>query len=65
MFEIFGTFGTLNWVLWRQESFKEEVKRLFEFDNMPLNITTVQLPSGELFTEKHLLNYDEMKEGEK
>ena len=25
----------------------------------------IKLPNGELFTEKHLLNYDEMKEGEK
>ena len=65
MMEIFGKFGTLNSVLWRQKCFKEEVIRLFEFDNMPSNVTNVQLPNGEMFTEKHLLNYDEIKEGEK
>ena len=32
---------------------------------MPSNVTNVQLPNGEMFTEKHLLNYDEIKEGEK
>ena len=65
MMEIFGKFGTLNSVLWRQKCFKEEVIRLFEFDNMPSNVTNVQLPNGEMFTEKHSLNYDEIKEGEK
>lgn len=65
MFEIFGKFGTLNLVLWRQKCFNENIMRLYEFENMPLNTTNVQLPNGELFTEKHLLNYDEMKEGEK
>tara|TARA_B100000029_G_scaffold90767_2_gene80628 strand:- start:2329 stop:3282 length:954 start_codon:yes stop_codon:yes gene_type:complete len=65
MFEIFGKFGTINWELWKQKCFNKEIMRLLEFDLLPLNMTSIQLPNGELFTEKHLLNYDEMKEGEK
>lgn len=64
MMEILGKFGTINWELWRQKYFNENIMRLLELNRMPYNVTNVQLPNGELFTEKHLINYDEMKKGE-
>jgi hypothetical protein len=65
MMEIFGKFLTIDWVVWEQHCSHDDITRLRNFDEMPANVTGIKLPNGELFTEKHLLNYDEMKEGEK
>jgi hypothetical protein len=65
MFEIFGKFVTIDWVVWEQHCSHDDITRLKNFDDMPVNVTGIKLANGELFTEKHLLNYDEMKEGEK
>ena len=65
MMEIFGKFLTINWMVWEQHCSHDDITRLRNFDEMPANVSVIKLPNGELFTEKHLLNYDEMKEGEK
>ena len=65
MMEILGKFLTINWMVWEQHCSHDDITRLRNFDDMPVNVARVKLPNGELFTEKHLLNYDEMKEGEK
>ena len=65
MTEILGKFLTIDWMVWEQHYSHDDIKRLRNFDDMPYKFARVKLPNGELFTKKHLLNYDEMKEGEK
>jgi hypothetical protein len=62
MMEIFGKFLTINWMVWEQHCSQDGITRLRNFDEMPSNVSVIKLPNRELFTEKHLLNYDEMKE---
>ena len=65
MTEILGKFVTIDWAIWEQHCSHDDITRLRNFDEIPVNVAGVKLSNGELFTEKHLLNYDEMKEGEK
>lgn len=68
MMEILGKFQTIDIGIYQRthEGYNEDVAGMFQFNFMKLvGWEPIKLPNGELFTEKHLLNYDEMKEGEK
>ena len=65
MMEILGKFVTIDWVIWEQHCSHDEISRLRMFDEMPETFGMIRFPNGELVTKEHLLNYDEMKEGEK
>ena len=68
MMEILGKFQTIDIAIYQptHEGYNEDVAGIRQFNFMKLGgWVPIKHPNGELFTEKHLLNYDEMKEGEK
>ena len=68
MMEILGKFNTIDKAIFdpTHECYNEDVAKIMQLDWLEFGTwVPIKLPNGELFTEKHLLNYDEMKEGEK
>ena len=68
MMEILGKFNTIGKAIFdpTHECYNEDVAKIMQLNWLEFGTwVPIKLPNGELFTEKHLLNYDEMKEGEK
>ena len=68
MMEILGKFQTIDNGIYQptHKGYNEDAAKIKQLDYVESGCwIPIKLPNGELFTEKHLLNYDEMKEGEK